>query len=417
MNALEFHVHPARWIACKVGGWISPKAYLRWPSGLRLVDRPIPDLPGPNWVRLRTILGGICGTDLGLISLRNHPATILERFSSFPAVLGHENLAAIDAVGPGVRNWRVGQRVCVEPAVGCAGRDATPVCAACAAGRASNCAHPGDDRLPPRALLGLNHLTGGSWAGYFSAHASQLHAVPDRRSDDVAILTDPLASALHAVLRRPPVDSDHVLISGSGIIALGLLAGIRALGSKATVTCVARHPFQADLARLLGATNVTIHRRGLSNAERYDDLAKFVGGRRIPARFGNRTMLGGFDLVFDCTGTGRGLTDALKWTRAGGAVVAVGTSSITWLDSTPLWFDEISLIGANGRQIETVDGVRRHTYDFVLDWLASGRLNAAPLRVTRFPLTDYRRAFQSLFSRGRHGIIKAVFEPSNAPRP
>src|SRR5262245_27710448 len=113
MKALEFNISPPRRIACKVGGWFTQKAKYGRLSGLRLVNRPIPELPGPKWVRLRTILGGVCGTDLSLVTLRNHPATILECFARFPAILGHENVAMIDAVGGGVRDWKPGQRVCV----------------------------------------------------------------------------------------------------------------------------------------------------------------------------------------------------------------------------------------------------------------------------------------------------------------
>lgn len=412
MKALEFNISPPRWIACKIGGWITHRAKYGRLSGLRLVDRPVPELPGPRWVRLRTILGGICGTDLSLVTLRNHPATILECFARFPAILGHENVAVVDAVGSGVRAWSPGQRVCVEPALGCAARE-VPLCGACSEGRVSQCAHPGDDRLPPRALIGLNSVTGGSWASYFVAHESQLHAVPDALADDMAILVDPLASALHAVLRRPPLTSEQIMISGSGIIALGVLAGLRAIRHAGRVICVMRHRFQADLARALGATEVLIQPRGMTHAQRYDQVADTVDGKRLPARFGNRAMLGGVDVVYDCTGTGRGLTDALKWTRPGGTMVAVGTSGLTWLDSTPLWFDEINVFGANGRQIESFEGAHAHTYRLVLDWLASGRMTIGPLKVTRFALGDYRSAFQQLLTRSRHPVIKAVFAPSS----
>jgi len=411
MKALEFNITPPRWIACKVGGWITHRAKYGRLSGLRLVDRPIPDLPGPRWVRLKTVLGGVCGTDLSLVTLRNHPATILECFARFPAILGHENLAVIDEVGAGVTNWRPGRRVCVEPALGCAAREETP-CPACADGRASQCAHPGNAELPPRALIGLNRLTGGSWASHFVAHESQLHAVPDELPDDTAILVDPIASALHAVLRRPPTATERVLVSGSGIIALGVVTGLRAIGFGGSIHCVMRHRFQAELARAVGATDVLIHPRGMTNAQRYDDVASALGGKRLPARFGNRTLLGGADVVYDCTGTGRGLADAIKWTRPRGTMVAVGTSGHAWVDTTPLWFDEINVVGANGRQIETFEGNRQHTYRLVLDWLATGRLKLGSIRVTRFNLTDYRIAFQQLLTRSRHPIIKAVFDPN-----
>ncbi|MBN2560967.1 MAG: alcohol dehydrogenase catalytic domain-containing protein [Phycisphaerae bacterium] len=417
MKALVYSVAPVRWAFCKAVGLAWKRVYYGAVAPLRLVDRPIPELPGTDWVRLKTILGGICGTDLALVAQRGHPATILQAFSRFPAVLGHENVAVIDQIGSDVTDWRRGQRVCVEPAIGCRGRGIHPPCPECAAGRSTLCQHAGDDRLPPRALIGLNTLTGGSWAQYFVAHQSQLHAVPDAVADDVAILVDPVASAAHAVLRRRPLPGESILVHGSGIIALGIVASIRALGHDNDITLIARHAFQADLAARLGATNVLRppprHRRlrRTSMADRYDAVARQVRGKRLAGRFGNQALIGGFDLTFDCTGTGIGLTDAIKWTGSRGTVVAVGTSGITLLDTTSIWFEELSVIGANGRQIETCDGKKLHTYDLIFDWLQSDRLKLSVIPVTRFKLADYGRAFAHLLNRGRHPIVKAAFEP------
>lgn len=419
MIALEYHPTPFRWVVCKAAGMVTRRAYCGVLSPLRLVRRPIPALPGPGWVRLRTILGGVCGTDLALITQRAHPATILQSFASFPAVLGHENVAAIDAVGVEVSGWPAGRRVCVEPALGCAARGVEPPCRHCAEGRTSLCEAMASSEhdaeavrpLPPRAMIGLNARTGGSWASYFVAHRSQLHAVPDGLSDEAAVLTDPLASAAHAVLRRRPREGEQVLVNGSGIIALGLIAVLRTLGCANRITAVVRHGFQAEIARRLGADSVIEHRRQAKPADRYDDIARRIGGRRVSGRFGNQAMLGGFDLVYDCTGSGRGLTDVLKWARSRGSVVAVGTSGIALMDTTPLWFDEIEMIGANGRQVETVDGRRVHGYDLVLEWMRSGGLDTALFPVTRFDLREYRAAFRQLLTRGRHPIVKAAFEP------
>lgn len=411
MKALEFDVKPVGWMLCKAAGLLTNRAYYGPLSGLRLVDRPIPELPGPGWVRLRTRLGGICGTDLALIMLRQHPATILQAFANFPAVLGHENVAMIDEVGDAVRGWSAGQRVCVEPALGCEARGAHPVCRQCAVGLSSLCERPSQNGLPPRAIVGLNSKTSGSWAEYFVAHPSQLHAVDDVVSDEAAVLLDPMASAAHAVMRRRPRSGESILVCGSGIIAMGVVAAIRALGHDNSITVLARHPFQAELASTLGATSVLRLPRGSRPAERYDTIAEVVGGKRLTGRFGNQALLGGFDLTLDCIGTGTSLTDAMKWTRSRGSVILVGTSGITLVDTTPLWFDELQVIGANGRQIECENGRPIHTYDLVLEWLRSGRLDLSVLPVTRFKLRDYRTALEHLFSRGKHRIIKAVFEP------
>lgn len=410
MKALEYNISPLRWMACKAASFVVKSACYGVISPLKLVDRPIPELPGGKWVRLRTLLGGICGTDLMLIMLRQHPATILQRFASFPAMLGHENVAVIDSVGEEVTGWKPGDRVCVEPALGCAANGSESVCNQCEAGRTSLCERAGDGRLPPRVLVGLNRVTGGSWSEYFVAHQSQLHAVPESIPDEQAILLDPIASAAHAVLRRSPRADESVLVQGAGIIALGIVASIRAMGLENKVTVTARHDFQADLAHKLGATEVIRLSRKMDPALKYDTVARHIGGRRLAARFGNQAMLGGFDLTYDCSGSGAGITDAIKWTRARGTVVLVGTSGITLVDTTPLWFDELEVIGANGRQIETEAGRQIHTYDLVLDWLGSGRMDLSVLPIRKYRLADYRSAFGELQQRGRHPILKAVFD-------
>jgi L-iditol 2-dehydrogenase len=411
MRALVYNLTPARWAICKAAGFVSKRAFYGAISPLHLCERPIPELPGEDWVRVRTILGGVCGTDLALVAQRNHPATILQNYARFPAVLGHENIAAIDTIGPAVIGWRPGQRVCVEPAGGCAAHAPENPCPQCLAGRPTLCERLGDGRLPPRALIGLNPLTGGSWGEYFVAHQSQLHAVPEDVPDDAAVLVDPLASAAHAVLRRRPRPGEIVLVNGMGIVGLGLIAAIRVLGHENRVTAVARHPFQADLAMRIGATDVSLIPRTANAPERYASIARHCGARSLPGRFGSADCLGGFDLAYDCTGSGAGLSDAIKWTKSRGSLIAVGTSGITILDTTSIWFNELEIIGANGRQMESVEGRSIHTYDLVLDWLARGKIDPAALPVSRFKLNDYRTAFARLLDPGRRAIVKAAFEP------
>lgn len=411
MKALVYDISPVRWVVCKAAGAVTKRAYFGSLSPLRLVERPVPTLPGPDWVRLKTRLGGICGTDFALILQRNHPATILQQFSRFPAVLGHENVAIIDAVGSDAADWPIGRRVCVDPALGCAARGNEPVCDQCRLGRTSLCEHPGDDRFPPRVLLGLNPLTGGSWAEFFLAHVSQLHAVPDRMTDEAAVLVDPVASAAHAVLRRPPRSGEAVLVNGSGVIALGVIAAIRALGLDNRITAVVRHPFQAESAMALGATRALVHPRRWTMRERFASIAADVNGVRLAGRFGNQALIGGYAVTYECTGSPQGLSSALKWTRARGTVVAAGTTGIARIDTTPFWFDELEVVGANGRQVELVDGRRLHSYDLVFEWITSGRLDLSKMVVARYPLSEYRRALADLLDRSRNRFIKAVFAP------
>ncbi|HOB73189.1 MAG TPA: alcohol dehydrogenase catalytic domain-containing protein [Phycisphaerae bacterium] len=416
MNALVYDIGPARWLATKAAGWFTPAAYYSRISAISLRQVPIPALPSPEWLRLRPILGGICGTDLAAITLRHHPAGILQVFSSMPAVLGHENVSIVDEVGPAVTRWRPGDRVVVEPSLSCLPRGIHPPCPQCTAGRFTLCDNFLAGPLPPGSMIGWNSFTGGSWAPYFIAHQSQLYAVPEEMNDEEAVLTDPIAGALHAVLRHPPADDQTVLILGAGLLGLGIAAGIRALGGRCRLIALTRHPRQSEMMQRFGVNETIPVRRKDSKAVRYGRVAERIGGKLYPSRFGNRVLIGGFDVVYDCIGTGESLSDAMKYARSGGTVVEVGTSQISMVDTTPLWFNEVNLVGANGRAFEQYDGRRMHTYEIVFELVKQNRLDLAGLLTHRFQPADYRRAFAALVDRAHSGAIKVAFEPAVRPR-
>ncbi|HUW81728.1 MAG TPA: alcohol dehydrogenase catalytic domain-containing protein [Phycisphaerae bacterium] len=411
MKALLFDPKPYHWLAGKTLGRLRPGMFAARLSGLRMVDIPPPELPGPKWVRLRTVMGGVCGTDIALVRHRQHPGSMLRAFVQFPVVLGHENVAVIDEVGPVARQlgWQVGQRVCVEPMLSCHVRGVDPPCLACAEGRFSICQRLDEPPLPPGMMIGYNHFTGGSWGEYFVAHHWQLHRVPDALPNDVAILTDPLACAVHAVLRRMPQSGETALVLGGGIVGLGVVAAIRALAQRARIVCVVRHPHQVEQVRQYGADAAVAWRRREGLGARYRALAEVAGARIVPGAYGNQAVLGGFDLVYDCVGTGQSLTDAMKWARSGGTVLQVGTPGISFVEVTPLWMSELTVHGCYGRQIETFENRKMHTYQVVFELVQSCRLRPGGLLTHVFALQEYRQALAALADRRSSKLVKAAF--------
>ena len=119
-------------------------------------------------------------------------------------------------------------------------------------------------------------------AEMMAAHPSRLVRVPDNVPDEVAVLTDSLASALQPVLDNFPEDRHTVVIYGAGIIGQHLIRLLRALGSKARVVMVARYPFQEELA-LAGGADVV-----MSNPSRAL-LGEAVGARWCPPPWGAAT--------------------------------------------------------------------------------------------------------------------------------
>jgi len=410
MPALVYEVSPVRWTMCKAAGWVWPKVFWSDYSNLRLTSVSVPRLPTQRWVRLRSVLGGICGTDMTSIMQRQHPASILQAFSSFPAVLGHENVAIVDQVGAEVSIWKPGDRVVVESALSCVPRGIDPVCSQCASGRFTLCANFRSGPLPMGSMIGWNSFTGGSWSPYFVAHESQLYHVPDGIDDSVAVLVDPIAGALHAVLRHLPDDNDQVLILGSGLIGMGVAASIRALGSRCRLVGLDQNPRHAEMIKRFGVQETIVVPGSSSQFARYNQVAGHIGGTVVPTRFGHQAFIGGFDAVYDCVGSGQSLTDAMKYTRPRGTVIEVGTSQIALVDTAPLWFDELNLIGSNGRAIEQYQGKSMHTYEVVFELIQQGKIDLTGLLTHRFRIEEYREAFHALLNRHESGAIKVAFE-------
>jgi L-iditol 2-dehydrogenase len=181
MRAVTFDVSVPRYLLAKGLGGVTTAVTLGSLSGVRLGDVPEPPLPGQDWARLEVILAGICGTDIGNLTYSASP--VLEPFGSFPAVLGHEILARVSEVGPGVTRARVGDRVVVDPMLSCRVRGyGDDLCPSCSAGFSSTCERGGEEgplliggrNLSRGLTIGYHRDLPGGWGTGLVAHDSQL---------------------------------------------------------------------------------------------------------------------------------------------------------------------------------------------------------------------------------------------------
>jgi L-iditol 2-dehydrogenase len=143
---------------------------------------------------------------------------------------------------------------------------------------------------------------------------------------------------------------------------------------------------------------------------RFGQIAGRTGGTVQRARFGNYMVSGGYDLVFDCVGSVRSVNECLKWTRARGQVVMLGTLQGGHVDLTPLWFRELRVIGSYGRQKESFQGRRIGTYQLVQEMMLAGRIKATGLLTHRFRLDEYRRALGVALDKSANESIKVAFD-------
>ncbi|HEX6401653.1 MAG TPA: zinc-binding dehydrogenase [Pseudonocardiaceae bacterium] len=397
--ALEYRRCATRYFAARTVSATRPGARLAGAlagnvAPLRLVEQADPAPPDESWTRVEPALSGICGSDLGLLTGRSSP--YLGPLTSMPFVMGHEVVGRTVDELPGLPR---GSRVVIDPVLRCAARG-LPACPACLAGHTGRCDGITTGRLAAGLQTGFCAGTGGGWSRRMLAHASQLHPVPDSLPDEIAVLVEPLACAVHAARRVPINPGASVLVIGAGTVGLLTLLALRKLTAAGEVHVIAKHRHQADRARELGATQVI----GTESTARA--LRRSTGALLVEPELGDGYLLGGMDMAFECTGGSAGLNTALRSLRAGGTVVTSGMPAGS-VDLTPLWYRELQLVGAYASAI----GEEPDRGDFPA---AIALATAAPLDGyvdTKYPLDQWRDAVDHAAAAGRLGTIKVVFAP------
>jgi threonine dehydrogenase-like Zn-dependent dehydrogenase len=424
MLALTFQCPVSTYLTCKTLAPIWRGVYTSRlaPARLREINRPR-ELP-PGWARVRVIQCGLCSSDLHLATLDLHPSVAPAAVFNDPqatSVLGHELVGVIEEVS-GPSSLAAGQRVISRSGAfrNCfnAGHADNP-CPGCASGEYNYCIRQGE------LTAALEPIRHGGFASHYIDHVANLIPVTDSMSDDDAALIEPLACSLRAVLRagvsgkgreiasdvRSPLEisrpSSRVLVIGGGIQGLGATHWLHALAPNAQITAIARHPYQSDLARRLGASNV------LTDRASFDDFAKLLNTTVARGPVGHNEMLvDGFDVVIDSIGTPQTLQRSLRLTRPGGRVVILGAHLAPGnLDFTPIWFREVEVTGVYAHGRECFDGRSIGTLSLTMDLLAQHPL-PVPFVTHRLPLTRYAEAIRIAQHKSQTHSIRVMLTPT-----
>ena len=283
---------------------------------LELIERALPE-PGPGKVRIKVEACGICHSDSYVVN-GTYPGI------RYPAVPGHEIAGHIDALGPGVTSWRLGQRV----GVGWHGGH----CGTCA-----NCRR-GDFVLCVAAQVpGLAY--DGGYADYMIAPLEALAAIPD---DLAAAEAAPLLCAgmttYNSLRHSGARPGDLVAVLGIG--GLGHLGVQFAVKMGFRTVAIARGADKAKLALELGA-----HRYIDSQAE---NAAKVL------------TELGGAKVILATVTSGKAMTPLIDGLGVDGKLLVVGASP------EPIEVTSLQLIGRrrsiagwpSGRAADSEDTLR-----------------------------------------------------------
>jgi (R,R)-butanediol dehydrogenase/meso-butanediol dehydrogenase/diacetyl reductase len=297
---------------------------------------------GPGMIEAAVEFCGICGSDVaefahGPYAIRHRPHALSGQEP--PVTLGHEFSARVTAVGEGVEQVNVGDRVAADACWRCG------ECAACREGRYNRCVRGGS--------IGL--CSDGAFAPRVRFPAYAAVPLPDSVSDQAGALLEPLAVGLHALDRGGARAGDPVVVLGHGAIGAATAAVGRALGLDVTV--VEPNEGRRSRAQSLG------HRVHAPTGDTRDD-----------ARAIRNLTDGGGQVVVDATGVAAALESAPDMTRRGGTIVLVGLPKTPpSIDGAKLVLYERSLVGSLGYV---------HDLPRVATMIAGGVLDPAAL-VTR----------------------------------
>lgn len=332
------------------------------PRQLEITERAIAQ-PGRGEVMIRVAATAVCHTDLDIYTGR-HPGV------RYPVVMGHEATGVVEAVGPGVKRVRPGQRVIVDPIIACG------ACDSCARGRGNLCRNAG--------LLGRE--LDGSLAERLLLPARYVYPLPSQLGLEVATLIETLATVRHAQERAGISSGDAVVVLGQG--ATGLLhTQLAGLSGAAPVIAVSRSAWKLDLARRMKAHHVV-------NGGQQDVVAEVM--RLTEGR--------GADLVIDAAGSPDLIRPALEMLRPGGKLLLYGIShaAVEGFTTFPLYYKELTLYGS--RALTPGD------FEPSIRLVASGAIDLEGFVTARYPFSRVAEAFAH-YERDPERILRIVIVP------
>lgn len=396
MAALEFRHEIGRYLASRIAFAAAPRLWSARLAPLHPVRLPRPHVDREGWSTLAVRLAGICGSDISMMTGKD--SLYLEPEATYPFIPGHEIVGESN-----------GRRVAVSPVLGCRARGLEP-CRPCAERWDGFCERRGG-AWPSRGLaIGFNRDTGGGWAEACLVHASQLWPLPDSIGDRDALLLDPAAAALAALLRTNEPAAERTVVLGGGTIGLLVAHLHRSLGLSGDCELLVRYEHQRAFAERLGIRATTV--RG-NESFRAWGADRGIAMQRVQAY--GYVHRGVFDRVIDAAGSSESFAWASAAVRPRGRIVLLTSpASLRAFDPTPLWYREVTIRGIYQYGPVRWEGRDVHPYDVLLPRLANGSLRFADYMTHEFPLDRYADAFHASVHRGESGAVKVAFRPGSA---
>ncbi|OHD67583.1 MAG: alcohol dehydrogenase [Spirochaetes bacterium RBG_13_68_11] len=315
------------------------------PGSLEIRDVPAPVAGrGELLVRMKRI--GVCGSDI-------HVWHGKHTLTHYPVVQGHEVSGVVEELGPGVRGFRRGDPVTIQPQVTC--------------GTCFPCTHGSYHICDTLKVMGFQTM--GAASELFAVDAAKVLKLPSGMSLEHGAMVEPVAVGVHALGRAGSVAGLNILVLGAGPIGNLVAQAARGLGAaRVMITDVS--DYRLDKARECGIplrVNVA-----------HEDL-----GAAIIGQFGT----GKADLILECVGSDRTIAQAIEVARKGTDIIVVGVfGDRPTVDMGTVQDRELRLTGTLM--------YREPDWRKAIELISRGIVRLAPLVTDRFPVARYPDAYR-----------------------
>ena len=341
-----------------------PDAMKAWvlgnPGELTLTRKPVP-VPKQAEVLLRIDAVAICATDLD--NIHHGPPALIEGGLPFNKnwTPGHEYMGTVVALGPGVDEYRIGERVAVEIHAGCG------QCKRCRQGMYTSCLNYG---RPEKGHRANGFTTDGGFAEYAVNHINTLIRVPDSMSDPEATLVVTAGTSMYGLTELGGlVAGESVVVIGPGPIGLLAVAVAKALGASPVILTGTRDR-RLTIGKELGADRVI----NIGNENPVDVVKQLTGGI-------------GADYVIECAGSEQTIDQAIQMTNRGGKICLAA------FPHEPVTTNIAHLV-RNNIYVYGIRGEGKSATHRAMELMVEKRFDATRIHTHTFPLADLPTALR-----------------------
>lgn len=311
-----------------------------------------PSVPGQGQVRIRIQRIGVCGSDIHAFHGK-HP------FVVYPFVQGHEFAGVVESVGSNVESVNAGDKVTAAPQEVCG------KCPPCRRGQYNAC-----ENLKVRGFQAP-----GCAQDLFVTEADKIIKLPDDFTPEQGVFIEPVAVAMHAILRAGDLTDKNIVVSGAGTIGNLTAQACKARGAaKVLVSDIS--DYRLEIARRVG-----LEKRCNVQKENFSGV--------VENEFGGD----GFEIGMEAAGVEKSLEALVANIGKGGTILNIGVhEEKPRVDMSVVCEHELTLKGSMM--------YRREDWTEAVEQIARGKIKTEPLISRNFPFHQYQQAYEFIEQEG-----------------